>query len=80
MVGHAIACRCCALEPCQKLPVDLSGFLKQGDKFVVKNVADFLGKPVAQTTYQSGTIDLPIPDAPAQPAREFAVFVLIRKT
>jgi hypothetical protein len=40
--------------------VDLSAVLHAGDRYVVQNVQDFYGTPVARGTYQGGRIDLPM--------------------
>ena len=40
--------------------VDLSTVLKVGDRYVVRNVQDFDGTPVASGTYEGGSIQLPM--------------------
>jgi hypothetical protein len=40
--------------------VDLSAVLHVGDRYVVQNVQDFYGTPVARGTYEGGRIDLPM--------------------
>jgi len=40
--------------------VDLSTVLNVGDRYVVRNVQDFDGTPVASGTYEGGSIQLPM--------------------
>jgi len=69
------------------VPVDLSGVLRTGQRYEVRNVQDFYGTPVASGTFAGGSIDIPI--GSDQPVRsitgrsqaatgpEFAVFVVV---
>lgn len=44
--------------------VDVSGVLQAGDRYVVQNVQDFYGEPVASGTYQGGALQLPMAGTP----------------
>jgi hypothetical protein len=73
------------------VPVDVSGILRLGDRYVVQNAQDFYGPPVASGIYTGGLLQLPMvavtPPSPigvatTQPAPvtgpTFNVFVLMR--
>jgi hypothetical protein len=48
--------------------VDLSGVLRAGDRYEVRNVQDFFGAPVASGTYGGGSVTLPLtPVTPPAP-------------
>ncbi|HXI33436.1 MAG TPA: right-handed parallel beta-helix repeat-containing protein [Gemmatimonadales bacterium] len=68
---------------------DVSSVLSNGDQYVVLNVQDLFGTPVASGTYSGGTINIPIaavsPPAPVgitslapNTGTAFAVFLLLR--
>jgi len=77
-------------EELSTVSVDVSGVLNAGDRYVVQNVQDFYGPPVASGTYDGSAIQLPMagirPPAPIgteyTPAPitgpTFNVFVLLR--
>jgi hypothetical protein len=50
------------------VPVDLSGVVQVGASYVVRNVQDFFGAPVAEGVYRGGTVELPMAGViPPQP-------------
>jgi len=70
------------------VPVDLSGIVRVGDPYEVRNVQDFFGAPVLSGTYGGGTVDVPMtgvtpvppiggsPTPPPQTGPDFGVFVV----
>jgi len=70
------------------VPVDLSGILRVGDRYDVRNVQDFFGAPVLSGTYAGGPVDVPMagvtpvapiggsPTPPPQTGPDFGVFVV----
>jgi len=70
------------------VPVDLSGIVRAGDRYDVRNVQDFFGAPVLSGTYAGGTVDVPMagvtpvapiggsPTSPPQTGPDFGVFVV----
>jgi hypothetical protein len=42
------------------VPVDVSGVLKPGDRYEVRNFQALFGAPVASGVYHGGTIDIPM--------------------
>ncbi len=59
----------------QAVAVDLSGVLKPGSRFEIRNVQDVFGEPVVSGTYTGGTVALPMsgvePPAPiGRPTRQ----------
>lgn len=73
------------------VPVDLSGVLKAGTHYTVRNVQDLFGDPVASGVYGGGTISLPMtgvaPPAPVggpsntapRTSPDFDVFIVSRQ-
>jgi hypothetical protein len=69
--------------------VDLSGVLRSGEGYEVRNAQNFYGSPVASGSYSGGSVSIPITSA--TPARsitgrststtgtEFAAFVVVKK-
>ncbi len=70
------------------VPVDLSGIVRVGDRYDVRNVQDFFGAPVLSGTYAGGPVDVPVtgvtpvapiggsPTPPPQTGPDFGVFVI----
>ena len=70
------------------VPVDLSGIVRVGDRYDVRNVQDFFGAPVLSGTYAGGPVDVPMagvtpvapiggsPTPPPQTGPDFGVFVV----
>ena len=70
------------------VPVDLSGIVRVGDRYDVRNVQDFFGAPVLSGTYTGGPVDVPMagvipvaplggsPTSPPQTGPDFGVFVV----
>jgi hypothetical protein len=70
------------------VPVDLSGIVRVGDRYDVRNVQDFFGPPVLSGTYAGGPVDVPMtgvtpvapignsPTPPPQTGPDFGVFVV----
>jgi hypothetical protein len=70
------------------VPVDLSGTVRVGDHYEVRNVQDFFGAPVLSGTYSGGPVDVPMtgvtpvapiggsPTPPPQTGPDFGVFVV----
>jgi len=70
------------------VPVDLSGIVRLGDEYAVRNVQDLFGAPVASGTYAGGPVDVPMtgitpvapiggsPSPPPQTGPDFGVFVV----
>jgi hypothetical protein len=70
------------------VPVDLSGIVRVGDPYEVRNVQDFFGAPVVSGTYGGGPVDVPMtgvtaavpiggsPTPPPQTGPAFGVFVV----
>ena len=73
-----------------RVDVDVSGVLNRGDRYEVRNAADYLGEPVSSGTYNGGALSLPLMQLPVTPALgmrsseiasddEFGVFVVTNK-
>ncbi|MGH9767569.1 MAG: hypothetical protein ACREAB_09070 [Blastocatellia bacterium] len=60
-----------------QVEVDVSGALRNGDRFEVRNVRDFYGQPVLSGVYNGKPLSLPM--AGPQPAPEFGAFVLMKR-
>src|SRR5262249_18812227 len=60
-----------------QVEVDVSGALKNGDRFEVRNAQDLYGPPVSSGVYDGAPLRLPM--AGSQPAQEFGAFVLMKK-
>jgi hypothetical protein len=72
------------------VPVDLSGVLRIGDRFEVRNVQDLWGTPVVEGTYGGGAVNVPMngvtpaqpiggsPVAPIRTGPDFDVFIVNR--
>ena len=70
------------------VPVDLSGVLRVGDAYEIRNVQDFFGAAVVSGTYGGSPVDVPMtgvtpvapignsPAAPPQTGPDFGVFVV----
>jgi len=70
------------------VPVDLSGIVRAGDHYEVRNVQDLFGAPVSSGTYAGGPVDVPMtgvtpvapiggsPSPPPQTGPDFGVFVV----
>ena len=70
---------------------DLSGVLRAGDAYEVRNVQDFYGAPVATGTFGGGSISIPLnavappspiggsPRAPVSTGSKFHVFVVLKR-
>ena len=70
------------------VPVDLSGVVRVGDVYEIRNVQDFFGAAVATGTYGGGPVDVPMsgvtpvapiggsPTPPPQTGPDFGVFVV----
>jgi hypothetical protein len=70
------------------VPVDLSGIVRVGDRYDVRNVQDFFGAPVLSGTYAGGPVGVPMtgvtpvppiggsPTPPPQTGPDFGVFVV----
>ena len=70
------------------VPVDLSGVVRVGDAYEIRNVQDFFGAPVASGTYGGSPVDVPMtgvtpvvpigssPTPPPQTGPDFGVFVV----
>ena len=70
------------------VPVDLSGIVRVGDHYDVRNVQDFFGAPVLSGTYAGSPVDVPMvgvtpvapiggsPTPPPQTGPDFGVFVV----
>jgi Big-like domain-containing protein len=71
------------------VPVDLSGIVRVGDRYEVRNVQDFFGAPAVSGTYGGGPVDVPMagvtpvapiggsPTPPPHTGPDFGVFVVI---
>ncbi len=59
----------------ESVRVDLSGLLRQGDRFEVRNAQDYFGTPVFSGTYSGQPIKLPMTGTPTGP--EFNAFVVL---
>jgi hypothetical protein len=70
------------------VPVDLSGIVRVGDPYEVRNVQDFFGAPVLSGAYGGGPVDVPMtgvtpvgpiggsPTVPPQTGPDFGVFIV----
>jgi Big-like domain-containing protein len=70
------------------VPVDLSGIVRVGDAYAIRNVQDFFGAPVVSGTYGGSPVDVPMtgvtpvvpiggsPTPPPQTGPDFGVFVV----
>ncbi len=70
--------------------VDLSRFLKRGDRFEIRDVQDFFGTPAASGIFDGGPVNLPMNDTaitlpvgstarlPVRAGPEFGAFVIFR--
>jgi len=68
--------------------VDLSGVVRVGDAYEIRNVQNFFGAPVASGTYGGSPVDVPMtgvtpvapignaPTPPPQTGPDFGVFVV----
>ena len=61
----------------ERVEVDVSGALRNGDRFEVRNARDFYGQPVLSGVYDGRLLSLPM--AGSQPAPEFGAFVLMKR-
>src|SRR5262245_42117393 len=59
-----------------QVEVDLSGALRNGDRFEVRNARDFYGQPVLSGVYAGKPLSMPM--AGSQPAPEFGAFVVMK--
>ena len=55
----------------RSVPLDLSNFLRPGDRYRLMNPRDLFGKPIAHGAYEGKPVDVPL-------TGEFAAFVLLR--
>ncbi|HKQ80515.1 MAG TPA: hypothetical protein VJ810_42870 [Blastocatellia bacterium] len=60
-----------------RVEVDLSGALRNGDRFEIRNVRDLYGQPALSGVYSGAPLLLPM--SGSQPAQEFGAFVLIKR-
>ena len=70
------------------VPVDLSGVVRVGDHYDIRNVQDYFGAPVLSGTFGGGPVDVPMtgvtavvpiggsPTTPPQTGPDFGVFVV----
>ena len=63
----------------KEVEVDLSPFLRSGDRFRVMNTLDFFGSPAVQATYHGRPVSIPIPVREATGDGEFCAFVVFRE-
>jgi hypothetical protein len=61
-----------------EVEVDLSPFLRPGDRFRVVSALDFFGPPVVQTSYQGRAVRIPVPVHEATGHGEFCALVVFR--
>jgi hypothetical protein len=62
----------------REVEVDLSPFLRPGDRFRVVSALDFFGPPVVRTSYQGRAVRVPIPVHEATGHGEFCALVVFR--
>src|SRR5262249_46520739 len=60
-----------------QVELDVSGALRNGERFEVRNAQDFYGPPVSSGVYDGAPLRLPM--AGSQPAQEFGAFVLMKR-
>jgi hypothetical protein len=60
-----------------RVEVGVSGALRDGDRFEVRNAGDFYGPPALSGVYDGKPLRLPM--AGSQPAPEFGAFVLMKR-
>ncbi|MBW3598138.1 MAG: hypothetical protein KY475_12800 [Planctomycetes bacterium] len=61
----------------EQLSLDLGGFLRPGESYVVYSALDYRGEPLAQGTHQSGPVNLALPED-AIVGRQFHALVVHR--
>ncbi|MGH9938706.1 MAG: CAP domain-containing protein, partial [Blastocatellia bacterium] len=60
----------------KQIAVDVSGALRNGDRFEIRDARDFYGAPVLSGVYDDKPLSLPM--SGSQPAPEFGAFVLMK--